>query len=75
MFSIQYMQKEKVTSVEAAESTSNKGKRVKSLGFCLMRFGWDLHIIISRSMEKTLKKSGVKAKKGKKENSLLVQRG
>lgn len=40
-----------------------------------MRFGWDLHIIISRSMEKTLKKSGVKVKKGKKENSLLVQRG
>lgn len=40
-----------------------------------MHFGWDLHIIISRSMEKTLKNSGVKAKKGKKENSLLVQRG
>lgn len=40
LLSIQYMQKEKVTSVEAAgsiqnlpESTSNKSKRVNSLGF------------------------------------------
>lgn len=63
LLSIQYIRKEKVTSfVEVAgpienhlESTSSKAKRVNSLGFGLMNFGWGLCRIISRSMEKKKK--------------------